>query len=146
MFSSCAWFFDDIARLEPRIVLRHAARALDFLPPATAAALEATLLGTLAHAHSNDPAEGDGIAIWRRDVLSEANGAARLAAGLAALRDLAPDALDELVMPTHTWRIDGDDIVTVIAGPMSNFAGTRHRKRWASWRCASGWTGPMPTS
>ena len=32
MFTSCAWFFDDLGRLEPRIVLRHAARALDLLP------------------------------------------------------------------------------------------------------------------
>src|SRR5690606_30692132 len=29
MFTSCGWFFDDIARIEPKIVLRHAARALD---------------------------------------------------------------------------------------------------------------------
>ncbi|MGH7593944.1 MAG: DUF3536 domain-containing protein [Gemmatimonadales bacterium] len=110
-FTSCAWFFDDLGRLEPRIVMGHAARALDLLPPADRAPLEAALLATLAQAHSNDSAKGTGAEIWYRDVRPEAQGPARLAAGLAALRDLSPDGLDDVVMPAHTWRIDGDDIV-----------------------------------
>ena len=113
MFTSCAWFFDDIGRLEPRIVLRHAARALDFLPSADRAPLEAALVATLAEAHSNDPEKGSGADIWNRDVLPDAAGPATLAAGIAALRVLAPDALDDLRMPAHDWRIDGDDIAIV---------------------------------
>jgi hypothetical protein len=111
MFTSCAWFFDDLGRLEPRIVLRHAARALDLLPGADRTRLEAALLATLAHANSNDPTKGNGVAIWRRDVLPDANGPARLAAGLGALRDLSPDTLDDVRMPAHDWYMDGDEIV-----------------------------------
>lgn len=112
MFTSCAWFFDDLARLEPRIVLRHAARALEFLPAVPARALEEALLTALAEAVSNDATKGNGVDIWRRDVLVEADGPARLAAGIAALRELAPDALDDLRVPSHAWRLDGDTIVT----------------------------------
>ncbi len=113
MFTSCAWFFDDIGRLEPRIVLRHAARAIELLPKADGAQLEPALVATLAHAQSNDPAKGDGAAIWRRDVLPDAAGPAHLAAALGALRELAPEALDDVRMPAHDWRVDGDDIVTI---------------------------------
>jgi hypothetical protein len=111
MFTSCAWFFDDLGRLEPRIALRHAARALDLLPGADRARLEAALLATLARAWSNDPAKGNGEAIWHRDVLPDANGPARLAAGLGALRDLSPDTLDDVRMPAHDWDVDGDAII-----------------------------------
>lgn len=111
MFTSCAWFFDDLGRLEPLIVLRHAARALDLLPPADGATLEVPLLETLARAQSDDPAKGDGATIWRRDVVPASRGPAQLAAGLAALRELAPDALLDVRMPAHDWRIEGDDLV-----------------------------------
>ena len=111
MFTSCAWFFDDIGRLEPRIVMRHAARALELLPPDDSAPLEAVLLARLAHAWSNDPEKGDGAAIWRRDVVPGADAPATLAAGIAALRELAPDALESAPMPAHRWRVDGDDII-----------------------------------
>lgn len=112
MFTSCGWFFDDIARIEPRISLRHAARAIEFLPNRAHAAIETALLSALALARSNDPTKGDGVAIWHRDVMREADGPARLAAGLAAVRDLAPDALDDVIVPTHRWQLDGDEIVT----------------------------------
>lgn len=134
MFTSCGWFFDDLARLEPRIVLRHAARAIEFLPAAEHAILEHALLTELATARSNDPAKGDGLAVWRRDVLAEADGPARLAAGIAALRDVAPDALDELTIPSHTWALDGDEIVT------------RHRTtgREYRWRAVTAIAGVTP--
>ncbi len=112
MFSSCAWFFDDIGGLEPQMMLRHAARALDLLPRGMAAPLEARLVATLAGARSNDPAVGDGARVWTRDVLPFTRGVARLAAGLAALRDLAPDTLDDFALHSFRWDLDGDVIVT----------------------------------
>lgn len=111
MFTSCGWFFDDLERIEPPIVLRHAARALELLPVGVREPLEAALLETIGQAESNDPSKGNGIAIWQREVLSEASGPARLAAGVAALRDVTPDALDDLVLPAHLVRLEGDDIV-----------------------------------
>lgn len=112
MFTSCGWFFDDIARIEPRIVLRHAARAIEFLPHQLHEPLETALLTAIRRASSNDPTKGDGANIWYRDVLAEADGPARLAGGLAALRDVRPDALDELILPSHTWRFEGEEIIT----------------------------------
>ncbi len=123
MFTSCAWFFDDIGRLEPRIVLRHAARALELIPGPDRKRFERELVETLAVAVSNDPAKGTGADIWRRDVLPDAAGPARLAAGLAAVRDFAPALLDELTLPSHTWQLDGDDLVTT-------HVRTREATRW----------------
>lgn len=108
MFTSCAWFFDDLARIEPRLVLQHAARALDLLPPHDGEALEAALLTALEMAESNDPADGNGAMLWNAKVVPGRLGLARLAAAIAAIRDLTPDALDDLAMPAHDWSLDGD--------------------------------------
>ena len=63
MFTSCGWFFDDIAGLESLIVLRSAARAIE-LAGTDAARLEAGLLERLALAPSNDPAVGTGRELY----------------------------------------------------------------------------------
>jgi len=59
MFTSCGWFFDDIAGLESIQVLKYAARAIE-LTGTDAGRLEAGLLERLARAESNDPAAGNG--------------------------------------------------------------------------------------
>jgi alpha-amylase/alpha-mannosidase (GH57 family) len=63
MFTSCGWFFDDIAGTESVIVLRSAARAIDLAGPG-AADLEAGLLERLGAAPSNDPALGSGRQVY----------------------------------------------------------------------------------
>jgi Domain of unknown function (DUF3536) len=67
MFTSCGWFFDDIAGLESLIVLRSAARAIE-LAGTAAASLEAGLLERLARAPSNDPAVGTGRELYLQGV------------------------------------------------------------------------------
>jgi len=67
MFTSCGWFFDDIAGLESLIVLRSAARAIE-LAGTDAARLEAGLLERLALAPSNDPAVGTGRELYLQGV------------------------------------------------------------------------------
>ncbi|HET9949113.1 MAG TPA: DUF3536 domain-containing protein, partial [Longimicrobiales bacterium] len=67
MLSSCAWFFDDVARIEPLQALHYAAHALH-LVGSGAGALESRLLSRLRHAKSNDPAEGTAADLWRRKV------------------------------------------------------------------------------
>jgi hypothetical protein len=62
MFTSCAWFFDDLARIETIQVLRYAAFAIEL--SGDAARLEAGLLARIGDARSNDPAEGTGRDIW----------------------------------------------------------------------------------
>lgn len=62
MFTSCAWFFDDLARIETIQVLRYAAFAIEL--SGDAQRLEAGLLARIGDAKSNDPAEGTGRDIW----------------------------------------------------------------------------------
>ncbi len=111
MFTSCGWFFDDIARIEPRIVLRHAARALDLIDPAESADLETALVATLSEAKANDPADGDGAEIWHRDVIPGRLAPERLAAGFLALREFEREQPIELDLPTHGWEFDGTSLL-----------------------------------
>jgi alpha-amylase/alpha-mannosidase (GH57 family) len=71
MFTSCGWFFDDLAGLEPLQVLRYAAHALDLAGPA-AAGWEDRLRRRLAGASSNDPEAGDGRRLWDERIRADA--------------------------------------------------------------------------
>lgn len=62
MFTSCAWFFDDLARIETIQVLRYAAFAIEL--SGDSARLEAGMLARIGDAKSNDPKEGTGRDIW----------------------------------------------------------------------------------
>jgi hypothetical protein len=69
MFTSCGWFFDDIAGIESVIVLRSAARAIELAgPPLEQARLEAGLLERLVLAPSNDPSVGTGRELYLQRV------------------------------------------------------------------------------
>jgi alpha-amylase/alpha-mannosidase (GH57 family) len=87
MYTSCGWFFNDLAGLETVQVLRYAARVMDLLAELGEDAGEHAFLGTLATAESNDPAEGDGRRIWRKHVVPARVDAERVVAHLA-LREL----------------------------------------------------------
>ncbi len=66
MMSSCGWFFDDAAGLETRIVLRHAARAIELVRALDGPDLEAGLVEHLGAMRSQArPDLDDGTAIWR---------------------------------------------------------------------------------
>ncbi|HET9442706.1 MAG TPA: DUF3536 domain-containing protein, partial [Acidimicrobiales bacterium] len=83
MYTSCGWFFTDLAGLETVQILRYAGRALDCLeelgeePP-----LEA-FLQVLDRAESNDPAEGTGREVWDRHVVPVRVDAERVVCHLA---------------------------------------------------------------
>jgi alpha-amylase/alpha-mannosidase (GH57 family) len=62
--TSCGWFFDDIAGIEGRQVLRYAAHAIS-LAGAESARLEAGFIEKLGDAHSNDPAAGTAADMFR---------------------------------------------------------------------------------
>jgi len=69
MFTSCAWFFDDLARIETIQVLKYAAFAIDL--SGDAARLEQGFLDRIGHAKSNDLKEGTGLDIWHTHVRKE---------------------------------------------------------------------------
>jgi alpha-amylase/alpha-mannosidase (GH57 family) len=106
MFTSCGWFFDDIAGIEALQVLRYAARAIE-LAGADAARLEAGLLERLAEAESNDPAAGNGRELYLGVVKPKVPAPLRVAAGYAALRHVAPEA-EFARTGCYAVRDDGD--------------------------------------
>ncbi len=87
MFTSCAWFFDDIGGLEPRQVLRYASRAIHFAG-AQGHALEQELLTTLATAVSNDRAVGTGRDVYLTYARQSVPAPARIAAAELAARTI----------------------------------------------------------
>ena len=90
IFTSCAWFFDDIAGLEPIEVLRYAARAIELAGP-DGAALEARFLARLADAKSSDPGLGTGRDVYLTMARPALGQFARLAGSVAAARAVAAD-------------------------------------------------------
>ncbi len=69
MYTSCGWFFDDLAGLETVQVMRYAGRAAQLAQELFADGLEDRFEAALAEAQSNDSRAGDGRSIYRRQVL-----------------------------------------------------------------------------
>ncbi|HUQ83325.1 MAG TPA: DUF3536 domain-containing protein, partial [Gemmatimonadaceae bacterium] len=90
IFTSCAWFFDDIAGLEPIEVLRYAARAIELAGP-DGPALEAAFLARLSEARSSDPGVGTGRDVYLTMARPSLGQFARLAGSVAAARAVAGD-------------------------------------------------------
>ena len=105
MFTSCGWFFDDIAGLESRQVLRYAARALELVGPRSAR-LEGEFCVRLAKARSNDADAGTGDAIYRAGKprlplpVAAAGGVALASCGDVPVTDLLPHGIVLTAPPT----------------------------------------------
>jgi alpha-amylase/alpha-mannosidase (GH57 family) len=68
MYTSCGWFFADVAGLETLQVLKYAARALQLGQYAADTPLEEPFLTLLEKAVSNHPEEGNGRRIFERRI------------------------------------------------------------------------------
>jgi hypothetical protein len=68
MYTSCGWFFNDLAGIETLQILRYAARAVDLYQQLGETPPLDTMLAVLAEARSNDPAAGDGRRLWHEAV------------------------------------------------------------------------------
>lgn len=68
-FTSCAWFFDDISRIEPVNAMRFALRAMELMRASGGPELEAEFEAILAEAESNKQDEGNGLSVFRRRAL-----------------------------------------------------------------------------
>ena len=69
MFTSCGWFFDDPARVEPVQILRYARRAMVLHEALGGRSLEGGLMDRLAPIRSIEPGIRDGRDLWLRRVL-----------------------------------------------------------------------------
>jgi hypothetical protein len=90
LFTSCGWFFDDIAGIESLQILRYAAHALELAGP-EGPQLEEGLKERLAPALSNDPAEGNGTRIYEQRVKPPIHSMIRAAAAAGTLRHVDPE-------------------------------------------------------
>jgi alpha-amylase/alpha-mannosidase (GH57 family) len=88
MYTSCGWFFNDLAGIETLQVLRYAARLMDLVGEIGEPAPVDHFLDVLAEGVSNDPDEGDGRAIWHRHVDPTRVDAERVVAHLALVHVL----------------------------------------------------------
>jgi hypothetical protein len=68
MYTSCGWFFDDLAGLEAVQVLRYAGRAAQLADELFGSQCERALRRRLAWARSNDPAAGTGRDLYEARV------------------------------------------------------------------------------
>jgi hypothetical protein len=109
MFTSCAWFFDDIGGVEAVQTLKYACRAIDLAGP-SAEPLERALRITLREAVSNDPAVGTGEDVWVRQVRPLVPAGVRLAAGAMAAATFVPQ-WPSPEAPAHRIDVQGDRVV-----------------------------------
>jgi alpha-amylase/alpha-mannosidase (GH57 family) len=66
MYTSCGWFFADLAGLETILILQHAARAIQLAEELTGQEIEKKFLEKLSEAKSNLPEMGRGNQIYQR--------------------------------------------------------------------------------
>ena len=68
MYTSCAWFFDDISGIEPVQIMKFALRAMELVQPYHKQNIEDTFLKILSQAVSNYKEQGSGADIFNRYV------------------------------------------------------------------------------
>ncbi len=121
MFTSCGWFFDDLARIETLQVMRYAARALHLARGLFDVELEGGLCERLAEARSNVPALGNGAVLFR----------ARVQPGQVTLKKVAAH-----YTMTSLFQ-NGEEESTVYCYGVR--VGRARRMRAEGARCAVGW-------
>lgn len=109
-FASCAWFFDDISRIEPVNAMTFMARAMDLARETGGPDLEAPFSASLAKACSNKGEEGSGADILKNRALPRRMDKASLcllALLLLDAEDRLPDAGGnaDFVWPAFSVRV-----------------------------------------
>ncbi|HWA17168.1 MAG TPA: DUF3536 domain-containing protein [Gemmatimonadales bacterium] len=142
--TSCAWFFDDIGRIEAVQVLKYAAWAIE-LAGDDAARLEEGFLTRLDAALSNVPGLGTGKEIYLAQARPPLAIEPRMAASLAVARRFAAGSGDGL-----GWRLDGPDERAVLVnrrtGDRSNWHLAIERSEFDVRVRASGARCPAPVT
>jgi hypothetical protein len=68
MYTSCAWFFNDISGIEPVQILKYAGRVIDLMNQLKLESPRSHFLEILSQAKSNRPELGSGADIFREQV------------------------------------------------------------------------------
>jgi alpha-amylase/alpha-mannosidase (GH57 family) len=107
MFTSCGWFFDDIAGIETVQIITYAARVLQLAREVfgeLAAPLEPAFLARMAEAHSNVAAAGDGAKIYKEQVNAKQLDLEQVAAHYAISSIFSSFAEETDLFCFHVWR------------------------------------------
>jgi alpha-amylase/alpha-mannosidase (GH57 family) len=89
MYTSCGWFFDDLAGIETVQILKFAGRVVQLAEELFGEPIESSFVGKLARAKSNMPEQGDGARVYSRWVGAAKLDLAKLAANYALSNLLA---------------------------------------------------------
>ena len=93
MFTSCAWFFNDVSGIEVQQNLAYAARACELARPYAGRDLEGDLVEALAEAKSNIPRMGSAADVYRNFVRPMRRSMSQVAIDAAALVATRQDGL-----------------------------------------------------
>jgi alpha-amylase/alpha-mannosidase (GH57 family) len=107
MFTSCAWFFDDVSGLEPVQNLRYAARAIQLAGHHTKHNLHELLCEHLRRARSNIAEHRDGEHIYRSWVMPAIMDAPRLAARAVLVADALQPQLVARTVRSELFDTEG---------------------------------------
>ncbi len=113
MYTSCGWFFDELSRIEPVQLLRYAGRAVQLAEELFELQLEPELLRRLALAKSNVAEEGDGRAIYERQVKPSMVDLAKVGAHYAVSSMFSEYARRAAV---HCYTVEREDERSLRAG------------------------------
>lgn len=119
MFTSCAWFFDEISGLETTQVLKYAGRAIQLareIDGGLGRKIEGALIETLRKAPSNIDEFRNGAQIYQRFIKTSFFSAKRVIAvfALTSLFEAIPPGAD-----FYSYRIDLQDFQRVEDGPVT---------------------------
>jgi hypothetical protein len=123
LFTSCAWFFDEVDRIEVRQVLRYAARALEL--SGAAAQLTPEFVQWLTSATNGHPGAPSAADVFTREALPHRNSTLCVAAGMMALAQSVSGAADRVRrVATYDVSVGNRDDQWVVR--------TRHRRTGAT--------------
>lgn len=121
MYTSCGWFFNDIAGLETIQILRYAARVMDLLGELGEDSGEEVFLDVLDKAESNVPKEGTGRDVWLRHIVPARVDASREVANVALFEFFQPPTSGpqgSFVVETIDYMCSRRDGLALVTGRM----------------------------
>ncbi len=123
MYTSCGWFFHDLAGIETVQVVRYAGRALQLAKEALDCDLEAGFLARISEARSNDLHEGSGRDIYERYVRPSSVDLEKVAAHQAVSSLYQQQEPQEQV---YSYRVMSDRREKLISGDAQMVLGRAH--------------------
>ena len=127
MFTSCGWFFDDIAGLEAIQILTYAKKAIELCRDFSGDDLEEGLKGFLSEAVCNDPKYKNGLDVYIKEVvpleLDDKTLLANYAMVCAIDSNQVPEWLKTVLTPGKEEKIEnGDPILYLYETTLQGFS------------------------